>query len=64
MYIFLSDQNSGYFDFKERVLKIKKMMYGAEYYNNIKQKIALLLLKYNIIFPLYLWYSFKHYKHR
>ena len=64
MYIFLSDQNSGYFDFKERVLKIKKMMYGAEYYNNIKQKIALLLLKYNFIFPLYLWYSFKHYKRR
>lgn len=63
-YACLSDENYNYTKFKERVLKIKKLMYGAEYYNNIKQKIALLLLKYNIIFPLYLWYSFKHYKRR
>ena len=63
-YACLSDENYNYNKFKERVLKIKKLMYGAKYYNNIKQKIALLLLKYNIICLLYLWYSFKHYKRR
>lgn len=63
-YCKISDIDDNYCLYSERVLKIKELLYGFKYYNNIKQKIALLLLKYNIIYPLYLWYSFKHYKRR
>ena len=63
-YVYLSNKNDSYNNFKDRVLKIKELLYGFEYYNNVKQKIALIFLKHNIIFPLYLWYGFKHYKHR
>lgn len=63
-YVHLSDNNDTYDEFKKRVNEIKKIMYGFGYSDNIKHKIALIALKYNVVFPLYLWCYFKYYKNR
>lgn len=63
-YVHLNDNNDNYDEFNNRVTEIKKIMYGFGYSDNIKHKIALIALKYNIIFPLYLWCYFKQYRTR
>ena len=46
-------------DFKEKIIKIKKLIYGFEYYNNFKQYYILKCLKYNLWYLLYWSYKFK-----
>ena len=46
-------------DFKEKVTKIKKLIYGFDYYNNFKQYFVLKCLKYNLWYLLYWSYKFK-----
>lgn len=58
-YFFLSEDKMHYEDFKKRVLKIKTLLYGFNYYNTYKQYYILICIKYNLWHVLYWSYKLK-----
>lgn len=58
-YSSISDINDSYFQFKYRMKAIKGLLYDFEHYKNFKRYIVLKCIKYNIFFPLYVYYNLK-----
>lgn len=61
-YVKISDINDSYLLYKNRVKEIKEIMYNFKSYKNYKEFIILVFLKYNIFFPLYIYWMFNKYK--
>lgn len=64
-YIFLSNENMfNYFNYKKRLKLIKSILENKYNATNNKKNLILKFLKYNIIFPIYVYYAFNYIKKR
>lgn len=64
-YVFLSNENMfNYFNYKKRLKLIKSILENKYNATNNKKNLILRFLKYNIIFPIYVYYAFNYIKKR
>lgn len=57
---YTSVENDGYSGYKKRVEKVRTFLLNGIEHNNRKGKILCFLLRYSIIFPLYIFYKLKY----